>query len=254
MKKYIPTMFIASILVALCTVPMSNANAFSKSHAENYYDLNHDGTYNVPDLVTAFNLLDNGDFAKSDVDIVYNLIFGENVEIEFEEINLDTLEPTPENVSYVAEVASGYCCDDLTDEYHFRRRYLNNGIIKEIIGSATDFSDVYNFLDDSSTISTAYQLYDLDYFDAKNVKEVLAESGTFKSLDVTRSDSEDGYIVRLYFGNELSTTEFRITHFSSDVTETIGRFAYDGKSVMLGITAENEVVVSAIGNYCYLPE
>jgi hypothetical protein len=368
MKKTILTSIFTSIFLAAATATaIANPNttyAFGEEAPEyvKYYDINHDDTINVSDLVIGMQFLDEGVFSKIDTDNIYKLMFHEEINLDFMEFDIDYMETSPENINYLQTISAEYCCDAMFDGDCFRIRYLMDGKITEMrcsraaeptdfvmpichdilnalcVSNGTEFAykpsgftfstsnlknyrttaadlreklyragefhhfslegdeihlffkgdlstteitipnsgDVseeaftfqndgkeisvglnsegyptYNIRSYNQFISSAYQLYDLDYLNFEEIdeiRELIASSGEYQKMTITHTEN-DQYTVKIFFGNDLSTTELKLTHFSDNIVETIGFYRYDGKCVQLGLDSDGRVGIGYIGNY-----
>jgi hypothetical protein len=304
--------------------------------------------------------LDDGVFSKIDTDNLYKLMFHEEIDIEFVEFDIDSLETSPENIAYIETISSEYGCEMLEDENCCRIRYLMDGtvtemrcsyaaqpddfirpighhslfyivnnkqfayIIKEFSYSMHNFKDAYitapelresiykagdgqspyfslendgihlfftkrystkemifpdagNVTEEAYTfqkdgkeysiglnsegkstytirsysqlICSSYRMYDLDYlnFSIEEIRDLIASSGEYQKMTITYTDNM--YNVAIFFGDEFTTTELKLTRFSDNIVETIGFYRYDGKCIQLGLDPDGKICIGYIGNY-----
>lgn len=264
MKKAIMITLASAILsnAAFAATPTTSASAFENVFVQElpkYYDFNRDGNVTVSDLVVGFQLLDEGALAKTDIDNVYALLFKEEIEVGFEEFDIDALEATPENIAYLQMVCSGYCCDSEIDGSCSRFRVINDGKVTEIrcstpgdpnvlsIPISFDIMNPFSISNGRFVTRPPEFTYSVSHFNNLSSKskteslEQTFDTYKFEKIEVINSAARDE--VHVYFSGFSHTSELIFTNFSDEV-DPIRTFQYDGTEVKVGVTPEGKIGVT----------
>ena len=272
MKKTLKSL--AAILsCAICTAPLTLAHAHAYMRYQydyempEYYDLNNDGLHNVADVVISAKLLEEGSFTSTDVSNVCNLMIGKDIEIDFQEMDIEGYDATSEeDIAEIERITSGHCVDyKLEEPFCVRYRFLYDGMITELRCSSDDFIDtavavltydgVQNVIgisaDNEFVIDNAtsfdlphefhpYECWDLDDRSPSSAKALLTGSGKFQYFEV--NPTSDGCSVRFFFDNALTVTELNLERVA-EIEQEIRTFCYDGEYITVGITADGQVAL-----------
>jgi hypothetical protein len=266
MKKTMSTLASAILSAAIAAIPMSggiSSSAVNKGFIDDltmYYDLNNDNEVNVSDLVIGMSLLDEGKISKNDTDNIYSLMFNEEIEMGFEEIDLDTLEVTPENIKMLQTYRTCYCGAYSSDETGNRWRYLNDGVITEIRCSYCPKDDADAVIEPIDFWGSEFKIcgnrfaisypgycfchYNFDslvFQSADEVRRIFDKAGDLKKFDL-----DDNKHLKLYFrkgSNEHKTIDLELF---AKCEEPICSFEYNGTEVYLGLTSQHHVAISEI--------
>lgn len=269
MKNLLISIFTSVILAATAVTVAHpiNSYSFGESSYEHYYDFNSDGVFNVSDLVYSFRLLDDGVLAKSDVDNVYKLVFGEEINIDFEEFDIDLMETSQNNIDYLKMISSSYLVDSESDGTCCRIRYLNDGRIIEMrcsraadpedsffIPISDDIMNTICISNDKFVTRPAGYTYKTFYYDKYSgtsigvreaIEQALNEAGKIQQADSTT----------LYFSNKLQKTVTKITILNdNEIVQPLETFFDGTTTIAIGFDADGRITMKQYENlspaYC----
>ena len=270
MKKTFTAM--TTILTVLaCTIPFASTTTAFAAKIDNdgreaYYDLNNDGEYTIADLVIADKLVDDGRFAKKDFYNVCDLMFGNDIIVNFNGCNIEELWVDEDTISNIQAAVSSYCVGYEYDGEEVRYRFLNDGTVTELrcanfgisetTVAAPVYDDVLNVIGispDRKFIIDDYRSFDLPHQFATyghwNLDEttpyfadmMLHTSGKFENF-VVETTSPESTFVRFSFNNGITLTELDV-HRIAPIEKEIRTFVYDGEEITVGITADGKVAL-----------
>ncbi|MBR3002793.1 MAG: hypothetical protein IKF38_04455 [Clostridia bacterium] len=274
MKK--ATVLMTSALTALlCVTTLSmpkSAYAAESNDLTKYYDLNNDGEFSVFDAVLANHLLENGRFSKQDFLYVCNLIVGNEVNIGFEEFDIDEMDTS--DIRKIESTVSSYCVGYDFDGITVTYSYLNDGVVtkmhcsdigivdtaiaipvydnvRNLIGIspegkfAIDARKFWDILPHASLATAplpngfnAYEVWNLDEVHPSTAKCLLYTSGMYENFDTITTPQYD--FVQIWFNNGITVTELSLNRIAPIVKE-LRSFVYDGEQITIGVTADGKV-------------
>lgn len=268
MKK--ATIFMATLATLMCATSLATpktthaAETVQNNDLTKYYDLNNDDEFSISDAVLANQLLDDGRFSKQDFLNVCNLIVGNEINMSFEEFDINEMEVNEDSIFKIQSTVSSYCVGYDYDGITVTYRYLNDGVVSEMHCSLLDivetviaiptYNDVPEFIGISPNNELVidanrfwsfkhheikpYEVWDLDDMNYHYANSLLYVSGKFENFLVT---PEYGY-VQLWFNNGVTVTEINVNRIAP-IEKVLRSFEYEGETLTIGVTADGKVAV-----------
>lgn len=266
------TIFMTTLAALLCsatlvTVPNTYATETTENtniELENYYDLNTDGEFSIADAVIANQLLNDGRFSKQDFLNVCELIVGNEINMSFEEFDLEGMEVSNSSISKIEATVSSYCVDYDFDGITVTYRYLNNGVISEMhcsdiaISEKTIAIPVYNNIQNVIGVSpegtfvidaarsfdlphdfNVYEVWNLDDVTPAYANFLMHTSGAYENFLTTPDHS----LVQIWFNNDVTITELRARR-NAPIEKELKSFVYEDEKITVGVTADGKVAVN----------
>lgn len=266
------TIFMTTLAALLCsatliTVPNAYATETTENtntELENYYDLNTDGEFSIADAVIANQLLNDGRFSKQDFLNVCELIVGNEINMSFEEFDLEGMEVSNSTISKIEATVSSYCVGYDFDGITVTYRYLNNGVISEMhcsdiaISERTIAIPVYNNIQNVIGVSpegtfvidaarsfdlphdfNVYEVWDLDNVTPAYANFLMHTSGAYENFITTPDHS----LVQIWFNNDVTITELRARRIAP-IEKELKSFVYEDEKITVGVTADGKVAVN----------
>lgn len=267
MKK--ATIFMTALATLMCATSLATpkttqaAEAVQSDDLTKYYDLNDDGEFSITDAVLANQLLDEGSFSKNDFLNVCNLVVGNEVNMNFEEFDLDGMENNRDSIFKLQSLASSYCVGYEFDGITVTYRFLNDGVVSEMHCSDIDITEtavavltfdgkpnIVGITPDGKLALDVAQFYsrdmeikpfkvivldDLYYMEANSL---MYTSGKYENFLVTPYSGN----VQIWFDNGLTITELRVNRVAPIVKE-LKSFVYENEKITVGVTADGKVAV-----------
>ncbi len=251
------------------------AYALELYNMTNYYDFNHDGFFNIADLIICNNYMEKGKLSLNDERVLqYYILNGEwSEEILFEEWDIDEMLPTEDNLLWLQTVMSSQIVDLEVSE-SVRVRFLNDVCVTEIrletIDSIVesiatlDFNgtrivlgltedghfawDTYSFdltpnYSEDQSIDYAFTLWDIDNLEAseentKWLKDIMSNKLIY--IEYPKSDTDS--VCFIFLSKEEKMLAIKLGRFEK-ISETIAILDFNDEKIVLGKNDKCEYVL-----------
>lgn len=262
MKKILS--FVTALLCTTLAMPVTSAA--ETQELTQYYDLNEDNEFSISDAVLAKQLLEKGRFGKHDFINVCHLIVGDEINIGFEEIDIEGMEVSDTSISKIKSIISSECIDYNFDGITVTYRYLNDGVITELhcsdigISETTIAVPVYDGIQNVIGVSpegnftidawrsfdlphefNAYEIYNLDNVTPEYANSLLYTSGAYENFLISKITNKDT-LIEIWFNNGITVTELNIYRIAP-IEKELRSFVYEGEEITIGVTANGTVAV-----------
>lgn len=244
----------------------TTVNAFEEQPLEIAYDFNGDHKWSVKDAIMAQKLVDEGKLSSADLELTLKLVLGEDIEVEFQEFDIDDLTVSEQSIFTIQAACESYCIGYEFDGTSVRYRFLNDGMITELRCSNISpaetlfekcvYDGVMNFIgisedgrfviDSVNSFDLPHEVvqfeeWDLDDTTPEFAEYLLRNSGRFLNFEVENSNSGTTS-VRFFFDNGFKRTVLaleRITPIEYEICD----FVYENEIIRVGVNGEGKIAL-----------